>query len=83
MRLFPNIPPETEAPIIFKLQEQSISLKPINDSIALLYIDETYIGKCNLKETKKQIKGVIGKGEIVEFYKMKSSSSGKIINFLS
>ena len=83
MRLFPNIPPETEAPIIFKLQEQSISLKPINDSIALLYIDETYIGKCNLKETKKQIKEVMEKGKVIEFYKKKPSSRGKIINFLS
>jgi hypothetical protein len=82
MRLFPNIPPETEAPITFNLQDQSISLKPINKSIAILYINGTYIGKCNLKETTEQLKQVTEKNKVLEFYRKKPSSRGKIINFL-
>jgi len=83
MRLFPNISPEAKTPWIFKLPNQSISLKPINATIGLLYINGEYVGKCNIEETKEQLKLVMDKKEVKEKYIKKTSSRGNIIDFFT
>jgi len=83
MRLFPNVSPENKTPWMFSLPNQSISLKPINETIGLLYINGEYVGKCNIEETKEQIKLVIDKREVKENYIKKPSSRGNIIDFLT
>jgi hypothetical protein len=82
MRLFPNIPPETQTSLIFRLQDQSILLKPVNDSIGQLYINGDYVGKCKIKDTVEHIKLVIEKGKLLEIYKKKPSIRDNVVNFL-